>query len=394
MLVSGTTSNAAFVYYQPGVATDGVYNVNATSVPSASFGAASTEPRKWSFRVQLTPSGPPPSAPTSTAPPIVSGTPQQGQMLTASTGTWSGSPTSYAYQWRRCDAGGSNCAAITAATSSVYLVQPADVGGRLVARVTASNAGGAGLPADSAATAVVTSAPVPVEFGVAGGLRLGAAGADVDLDDGDVVGCSDLVCLPVAALRFRRGELRRDLGCVVVVVCGAGCGCRGHPSVAGDGVECGWRGPAGGLCGYRCRDLGAGAGQFGVAGGLRLGAAGADVDLDDGDVVGCSGLVCLPVAPLRYVRCRLCRHRHRDSDGIRPPGCRRRGDDSRPRHRIECVGARRTGRVGPDGRGDLVWRDADDVWGGGGGCVVCGAGVGVQVWFVVSAVGWWVCDVV
>ncbi len=162
VLVSGTTSNAAFVYYQPGVATDGVYNVNATSVPSASFGAASTEPRKWSFRVQLTPSGPPPSAPTSTAPPIVSGTPQQGQMLTASTGTWSGSPTSYAYQWRRCDAGGSNCAAITAATSSVYLVQPADVGGRLVARVTASNAGGAGLPADSAATAVVTSAPVPV----------------------------------------------------------------------------------------------------------------------------------------------------------------------------------------------------------------------------------------
>ena len=106
--------------------------------------------------------GPPPSAPTSTAPPIVSGTPQQGQMLTASTGTWSGSPTSYAYQWRRCDAGGSNCAAITAATSSVYLVQPADVGGRLVARVTASNAGGAGLPADSAATAVVTSVPVPV----------------------------------------------------------------------------------------------------------------------------------------------------------------------------------------------------------------------------------------
>jgi len=55
------------------------------------------------------PPPPPPSPPANTTPPAVSGSAQSGQALTASPGSWSGSPTSYAYQWQRCDSAGAAC---------------------------------------------------------------------------------------------------------------------------------------------------------------------------------------------------------------------------------------------------------------------------------------------
>ena len=66
--------------------------------------------------------------PSNTALPSIAGTAQQGQTLTASTGSWTGSPTSFAYRWRDCDSGGSNCVDITGATRSAYVLQASDVG--------------------------------------------------------------------------------------------------------------------------------------------------------------------------------------------------------------------------------------------------------------------------
>ena len=44
------------------------------------------------------------AAPSLVSPPVISGTAQQGQTLTSSTGTWNGTqPMSYSYQWYRCD---------------------------------------------------------------------------------------------------------------------------------------------------------------------------------------------------------------------------------------------------------------------------------------------------
>jgi hypothetical protein len=90
--------------------------------------------------------------------PTVSGTPEVGQTLVADPGAWNGTaPIALAYQWARCDAGGT-CTAIDGATAENYLVAPEDVGYFLGVVVTATNpAGSAG--AASAATGVVVEAP-------------------------------------------------------------------------------------------------------------------------------------------------------------------------------------------------------------------------------------------
>jgi hypothetical protein len=105
-------------------------------------------------------------APQNTAAPTVSGTPEVGQTLTASNGTFTSDTTpTYTYQWRGCDAQGNNCASITGATSQTYAVQSADVGKTLRVVVTATNASGASS-ATSAQTAVVTTAVVKTPVGV------------------------------------------------------------------------------------------------------------------------------------------------------------------------------------------------------------------------------------
>ncbi len=103
---------------------------------------------------------PPPPPPANTTPPAISGTPEQGQTLTASTGSWTGTPTSYAYQWRRCDSAGAGCNDIAGATNQTYLLATSDVGATIRVRVTATNGGGSGS-ADSAPSPVVTAPTQP-----------------------------------------------------------------------------------------------------------------------------------------------------------------------------------------------------------------------------------------
>src|SRR5207248_2555566 len=87
------------------------------------------------------------------APPTISGTPQQGKTMTPTNARWPNCPRSYAYQWQRCDSAGANCTAIAGATAQTYTVASADVGFTLRVAVTASNAGGSSSPATSAQTA-------------------------------------------------------------------------------------------------------------------------------------------------------------------------------------------------------------------------------------------------
>jgi hypothetical protein len=101
-----------------------------------------------------------PLPPSSTSPPSISGTAGQGQLLTEVHGSWTNSPTGYAYQWLRCDELGNSCGGLAGATNQTYTVVAGDVGHTIRVQETASNAGGSSTPAMSAQTAVVVP-PAP-----------------------------------------------------------------------------------------------------------------------------------------------------------------------------------------------------------------------------------------
>ena len=101
----------------------------------------------------------PPDPPLDTSVPSISGTPSQGQTLIETHGIWSNSPTAYAYQWEDCDASGQTCSPISGATGQTYTLTAGDVGDTIRVQEVASNAGGAGQPAQSAPTAAVAPSP-------------------------------------------------------------------------------------------------------------------------------------------------------------------------------------------------------------------------------------------
>jgi hypothetical protein len=109
------------------------------------------------------------NAPANTAAPTISGSAQVGQTLTAVEGGWANAPTSYVYQWLRCDSAGDNCGAIGGATAKTYVVTTADRGSALRVRITARNNRGEGT-ATSGATGTVTATG-----GVAGATAGGSA---------------------------------------------------------------------------------------------------------------------------------------------------------------------------------------------------------------------------
>jgi streptogramin lyase len=91
-------------------------------------------------------------APTSTAPPVITGAPVDGQTLTTSNGVFTGFNLSYTYQWQESSNGGVSWQDLTGATSNTYVLQDSDVGNILRSEVTATNTAG---------SATGTSAPTP-----------------------------------------------------------------------------------------------------------------------------------------------------------------------------------------------------------------------------------------
>lgn len=92
-----------------------------------------------------------PASPINTVLPAITGATTLAATLTCSQGTWSNSPTSYAYQWTR---DGTN---ISGATASTYVITTSDQGHSLACVVTASNASGS-TPATASSVAIPGSA--------------------------------------------------------------------------------------------------------------------------------------------------------------------------------------------------------------------------------------------
>jgi hypothetical protein len=98
--------------------------------------------------------------PKPTALPTITGTAEIGITLVATRGAWSNKPTSFHFQWVRCDTTGDACVAIGAATTKIYTVTTGDQGHTLRVTVTAHNASGS-TSASSAPTVVVPPGGCP-----------------------------------------------------------------------------------------------------------------------------------------------------------------------------------------------------------------------------------------
>ncbi|MGH2874023.1 MAG: putative Ig domain-containing protein [Solirubrobacteraceae bacterium] len=107
--------------------------------------------------------------PASTKAPTISGSPRAGRQLTCAPGSWTGSPTSYSYQWNR------DGTPIAGATRSTYTVAVIDQGNTLTCAVTATNQAGTGLSAISAGVLVRVPfvARCPAATGKLSGTTLG-----------------------------------------------------------------------------------------------------------------------------------------------------------------------------------------------------------------------------
>ena len=100
------------------------------------------------------------SVPANTVLPTISGEAKDEKTLTASAGTWTGSPTiTYSYQWESCNTAGESCTNISGATSATYTVAHAQVGDRMRVKETAKNSAGEASVSSAATATVAASAP-------------------------------------------------------------------------------------------------------------------------------------------------------------------------------------------------------------------------------------------
>jgi hypothetical protein len=158
---SNWTAITQFNNYDSIMAGHGAYRINgnATALTATWTNDTTTAPAAAiiaAFRAQNAISAGV-NPPVNSVAPAITGTPTEGETLTASTGTWSNSPDSYTYQWK--DDG----VAISAATASTYVLTASEVGATITVTVTAHNEG-------SGSTGVsATSAGVgPVAAGIGG----------------------------------------------------------------------------------------------------------------------------------------------------------------------------------------------------------------------------------
>jgi hypothetical protein len=74
--------------------------------------------------------------------------PQSSKTITANPGSWTGDPTSFEYQWQRCDASGGSCIAVGSGVS--YTCVPSDIDKTMRVSVKAINTAGSAVAVSAA----------------------------------------------------------------------------------------------------------------------------------------------------------------------------------------------------------------------------------------------------
>lgn len=101
------------------------------------------------------------AVPANSGRPVLQGTFQVKEVVTATTGTWSNTPTAYTYQWQRCSASGTSCVNVATATNKTFTLSSDDKDHTLVVLVTAANGDGTSTAAASRPSPVVSDDPAP-----------------------------------------------------------------------------------------------------------------------------------------------------------------------------------------------------------------------------------------
>lgn len=108
----------------------------------------------YSYTIEIREVNPPPAPPVNASPPVVTGVAQIGQTLTSTTGSWTGTAASYAYQWKRA---GVN---ISGATGSTYVTQVIDAQQPITCTVTATNPDGSASATSNSITPLIPVSPI------------------------------------------------------------------------------------------------------------------------------------------------------------------------------------------------------------------------------------------
>lgn len=132
--------------------------------------------------------------------PVLSGTAQVGQVLSATNGTWAGFPApTFTYQWGR-STDGITFSNISGATSSTYTVQSADLNDYLRCNVTATNSVGNTSSVTLNSAQVIAANVIPVNTVVPAVTGLAQEGAVLTSDNGTWAGFP----APTFAVKWQR----------------------------------------------------------------------------------------------------------------------------------------------------------------------------------------------
>jgi hypothetical protein len=151
-------------------ATTGLITGTLTTVasPTITLGATNSAGQTTSVTRTYTVAAASVGVPVNSVAPVQSGTAQEGQTASLTTGTWTNSPSSYAYSWERVADGAAagTGTVISGATASTYVYQAADIGSDVFGRVVATNGTGPSTAASSNRSDTVVAATIPGAPGV------------------------------------------------------------------------------------------------------------------------------------------------------------------------------------------------------------------------------------